>query len=824
MLKSLKRLFTLLLAVTLIPAAGFAYEVPRQDSGTKFFYIFGPGGNVLDGKESNEFHLYVDVPADANDQVVIKVYDADTGGKNDAGTAPWDTEMEYSVSGTSELGKQVVGENEKLDGKNLQFGPFSKEQGEKIGNIYRFELKVKAVSGDDLNAFAVGVSPDYAESWSDKFTFFLRPERGASLHFYPEIPAGVSNVIARNYDLDKDGGVGEVRDSFSGQSFDVADSESGQWTETPLNISPAEFSRRLDYKITTTYQTRGHAGIQVTDDKGNVLPIYFKKGKLPVKPKPVKAPKAKPEPKPTGACQEFVFDGRSSYDPNKQKISYAWDFGDGTSSAEPVVKHVYEKGGNYTVTLTVKDESGLECDTAVSTQAVTVNTPPKAGFNAPDLSCVGNELVFNASATKDDNPANMTYHWDFGDGTTAEGAEVSHAFAKGGSYNVTLSVDDGAGTQCSRDAIRQVVRVNTNPVADAGKDVTVYTRSENEKYLAHFDGSKSYDADRDNLSYNWSFGDGQSAEGVKVTHEYEQAGHYTAKLTVNDNSGAPCAVAVDDVNVDLFRAPVAEAGQPQSVCSGNTVSFDGSDSTGVGTLSYNWNFGDGETGEGKNVTHTYAKGGNYKVTLTVDDGSGSPVSRSTDVTTVSVNSLPIAKLAEVEPTCSGRELSFDASASHDPDGDSLKYTWDFGDGTTSQGGSKAKHAYAKGGSYTVTVTVDDGKGGTCSVSSDTIRVKLNTPPVANAGENLTCCEERASSFDGTASSDPDGDSLTYSWDFGDGATSDDAKTSHAYAKSGNYRVTLTVDDGSGTSCSKSTSGFSANVNASPVSVIQVKQK
>lgn len=823
-MKLITRLFALLLAVTLVPVAGFAYEVPRQDSGTKFFYIFGPGGNVLDGKESNEFHLYVDVPADTTDQVVIRIYDADTGGKNDAGTAPWDTEMEYSVSGTSELGKQVVGENDKLDGNNLQFGPFSKEQGEKIGNIYRFELKVKAVSGDDLNAFAVGVSPDSAESWSDKFTFFLRPGRGDSLHFYPEIPAGVSKVIVRNYDLDKDGGVAEVRDAVSGNSYDISDSESGQWTETPISLPGAEFAHRLDYKITTTFQTRGHAGIQVTDEKGTVFPIYFRKGKLPVKPKPVKKAKAKPEPKPTGACQEFVFDGRSSYDPNKQKISYAWDFGDGSSSVEPVVKHVYDKGGKYTVTLTVKDESGLECDTAVSTQEVNVNTPPKAGFNAPELSCVDNKLVFNAAATKDDNPVNMTYHWDFGDGSSAEGEEVSHAYAKGGSYNVTLSVDDGAGTQCSRDSIRQVVRVNTNPVADAGKDVTIYTKREGEKYTAHFDGSRSSDADRDNLSYNWAFGDGQTAEGVKVSHEYEQPGHYTAKLTVNDNSGAPCSVASDDVNVDLYRAPVAVAGQPQSVCSGNTVSFDGSASTGVGTLKYNWNFGDGETGEGKKVSHTYAKGGNYKVTLTVDDGSGSPVSTASDVTSVSVNSVPVAKLADVEPTCSGRELSFDASASNDPDGDSLKYTWDFGDGTTVQGGSRMKHAYAKGGNYTVTVTVDDSQGGSCSIATDSTRVKLNTPPVANAGENLTCCEEKSSSFNGTSSKDPDGDSLTYHWDFGDGNSSEEAKTSHSYSKSGTYRVTLTVDDGSGTSCSKSSSGFSASVNASPVSVIQVKQK
>ena len=100
---------------------------------------------------------------------------------------------------------------------------------------------------------------------------------------------------------------------------------------------------------------------------------------------------------------------------------------------------------------------------------------------------------------------------------------------------------------------------------------------------------------------------------------------------------------------------------------------------------------------------------------------------------------------------------------------------------------------------------------------------MNTPPVADAGENLVCCQGATNRFDGSASSDADGDKLTYSWDFGDGSGAEGASVSHVYRERGNYDVLLTVDDQSGTACSTSRSGFSANVNTKPVPIIKVRQ-
>lgn len=826
MTKWINRILTLVVTLALLPVSGFALEIPRQEAKTKFFYVFGPSGNPLDGKESNEFHLYVDVPEAVQGDVWLKVNDPQTGNGWDAGISPYDTKTEFSVTGSSLLDKKVFGEDTaSLTKGSYQFGPYTKDQGEKVGNKYRFTLAAKTLSGDDMNVFNVTVKPDQADVWSDKFTFILLPSHGDKMFFYPEVPADVKNITVRNFDLDKDGGIAQVTDPSNGEVFKIVDSDSGQWADTKITLTGAG-ERRLEYRVTTTDQNHGHAGIQVLDDKGNALPIYFKKGPWVAPVKPVKAKKVAPAPAPAPknlGCNQYVFDARKSYDPNKGKLSYAWDFGDGTASDQPYIVHTYEKGGNYRVTLTVSDNSGLHCEKNTTSQQIDVNTPPQAALAGPQLACVGESVSLDASGSKDDG-GKMTYRWNFGDGTTGEGAQVTKTYEKGGVYQVGVNVDDNAGTSCSVDAAKHTIRINTAPVAKAGKPVDMCVRNGKEGFTVSFDGSGSYDADKDNLDYRWNFGDGSTGEGARVSHQYEKSGDFTAKLTVADNSGAACSSASDSIPVKLNKAPVALAGKDQFVCAGQEVTLDGSESQADGSSNYSWNLGDGSTAEGQVVKHKYEKGGKYKVMLTADDGKKTSCSTSSDAVTVRVNSKPQASLSKVEAVCTGDKISFDAGASSDPDGGSLKYSWDFGDGSAVSGGSKISHKYEKGGTYKVTVTVDDGTGSACSASADTIYVKVNTPPKANAGPNLVCCQEDASPFDASKSSDPDGDNLTYRWDFGDGSNSTDVKAQHAYAKSGNYKVTVTVNDNSGTACSVDQASFVANVNAQPVPIFEIKQK
>jgi PKD repeat protein len=136
-----------------------------------------------------------------------------------------------------------------------------------------------------------------------------------------------------------------------------------------------------------------------------------------------------------------------------------------------------------------------------------------------------------------------------------------------------------------------------------------------------FDGRASDDSDGTVQSYYWDFGDGSSAAGVTAAHTYLRSGSYTVTLTATDDddtSGSSSTVVTVEVpNVP----PVARF---VSSCAGPTCDFDAAaaaDSDGT-IVAYAWDFGDGSSGTGKLVQHTYAHAGTYSVSLTVTDDAG----------------------------------------------------------------------------------------------------------------------------------------------------------------------------------------------------------
>ncbi len=248
------------------------------------------------------------------------------------------------------------------------------------------------------------------------------------------------------------------------------------------------------------------------------------------------------------------------------------------------------------------------------------------------------------------------------------------------------------------------------------------------------------------------------------------------------------------------RPPVANAGATVTANEGVTVHFDGTGSSDPDgdVLSYSWTFGDGSAPDtGSQPSHIYGDEGTYTITLTVSDGSLTAVATTT------------ATITNVAPA---------TGSFTDPGTDTWTATVDYGDGSGVQPLTLTaktfglSHVYGGVGSgpFTVTVTVadDDSAAGTAHAS---VTVKVNHPPVANAGPAVSGFEGTAVQFDGTGSSDPDGDVLTYSWNFGDGsAPATDARPSHTYADEGSYTVTLVVSDGALTS-SAVTSAAIANV-------------
>ena len=302
--------------------------------------------------------------------------------------------------------------------------------------------------------------------------------------------------------------------------------------------------------------------------------------------------------------------------------------------------------------------------------------------------------------------------------------------------------------------------------------------------VCNFDASGSKDSYGTITTYAWNFGDGMTGAGASLAHTYVGGGNYTVTLIVTDNSGVT-GTKIQTIIINPVAAFTFS-------CSVLTCNFDASGSKDLNATitSYAWKFGDGTTGAGVTITHTYDAGGAFSATLTVADSTGAT---STQSKTVNVNAPPIASFTFV---CNALTCNFDGSGSRDSDGTITSYTWSFGDGAMGSGAT-VSHTYAAGGKYLVTLTVTDNGGATATQSN---AVTVNSPPVASF--NFSCRGLRCI-FDGSASTDSDGTVTNYVWNFGDGATGSGAMVTHSYAGPGTYTVTLTVTDNGGATGVKS---------------------
>ncbi len=154
------------------------------------------------------------------------------------------------------------------------------------------------------------------------------------------------------------------------------------------------------------------------------------------------------------------FDAGTSSSPNGSIVSYTWDFGDGTTGVGSTTEHTFTQPGTYPVRLTVTDSTGK---TGTVTHTVHIlNHPPQAAFTYyPHIVSKGYPVSFDASGSTDADGEIVEYQWNFGDGRTASGEYVEHAYASAGSngirYPVTLTVVDNNGGRASITKYVQVV-------------------------------------------------------------------------------------------------------------------------------------------------------------------------------------------------------------------------------------------------------------------------------------------------------------------------------------------------------------------------------
>ena len=394
----------------------------------------------------------------------------------------------------------------------------------------------------------------------------------------------------------------------------------------------------------------------------------------------------------------------------------------------------------------------------------------------------------------------------------------------------------GGGTEAT-------ATTNVAPTANPGPSQNVVVGA-----VVSMDGSASKDSDGGSLTFKWTLigkPNGSAATLTNPTYPNPKftadfAGNYVVSLVVNDGK-ADSTVATVSVTATVANAtPVANAGVNQNVVIGSTVSLDGTASTDANndSLSYKWVLQSKPANSSATLTTASSArpsfkadlAGTYVATLVVSDGKATSELSAVSILASTTNLPPVANLGSNQSVVVGSKVSIDASASSDPNGDLISYRWSLlykpigSNATLTWVGVNASFTADLIGTYLVGLTVNDGKLDSPVVVLTVTAAKLNSAPVANAGSNQNVTAGTLTTLDGSASTDADQDSLTYTWTLiSKPSTSTAALSSSTSPKPsftpdlvGTYVATLQVSDGKDRSPTSVVTVIASAANSAPV--------
>lgn len=459
---------------------------------------------------------------------------------------------------------------------------------------------------------------------------------------------------------------------------------------------------------------------------------------------------------------------RDSRDTDGHTLQHTIDFGDGTVITYPEAWHTYKAAGDYTVTVKVSDGITEDIETKV------ISVQPAAGNRAPIARLtpefVRTRLLGHAGTSFDLEGSPLTYEWDFGQGafvgnntaSTMLCNSSSSASSSASPYQriyglITLTVSDGE----LKDTIQREGSGFCGAVVDVFPSAAF--TYEVEGSTVSVDASQS----RDETGFVWDFGDGNSATGLQAKHTYAAPGTYTVSLKATGPS--------------LFSGTTTK-----TIVIGGGSSVNSSVNSSVPSSSP----------------------ATSSVISSVYSSQPSSVTTSSTASTTSAISSSVSSAVNVSPVAVvqtadyGLTLHVDARGSTDANGDKLKHTIDFGDGTVITY-PEAWHTYSAPGDYIITVTVSDGLTSATEARLITVQaVQGNQAPIARLVATFSGSLVMAH---GRSSYDEEGTPLTYEWDFGSGAFVGDAYASSVVCGSSSSSsstgtrsptlVTLTVSDG-----------------------------
>jgi|GEM_PF-2516114 len=376
-------------------------------------------------------------------------------------------------------------------------------------------------------------------------------------------------------------------------------------------------------------------------------------------------------------ASQYAYSTNPVTDPDGDDVEYRFDWGDGNISAwdaDTSASYAWALPGTYEVKAQARDIYGAESGWSTALSVDMGNrppaTPPKPA--GPDGGVVGDSYVFSgASSDPDGDP--IEYQFDWGDGELSDWSEnyrAAHIWDEVGEYYVKVRVRD-AWDNSEWSPARTFVIVDPL-VADAGGPYEVIEGQTLELSGSATGGAEPY-------YWSWNFGDGETSSDQNPTHVYADEGQYTVTLDVRDrydNEESDQTIVVVLPSGSLL----ADAGGPYEGIPDVAVEFSGSAEGGTGSLTWSWDFGDGQTSTLQNPSHVYASVGTYEVTLYVEDGTGL---NDIDTTTVTIyeNSAPAApSITGPAEGKSGVEYTYNFSAV-DSEGNDVYFMIDWGDGS-----------------------------------------------------------------------------------------------------------------------------------------------
>jgi hypothetical protein len=464
----------------------------------------------------------------------------------------------------------------------------------------------------------------------------------------------------------------------------------------------------------------------------------------------------------------------------------------------------------------------------------------------------GDTVTLDASKSTFQAGQTATYRWTLNSVPTGSAAKLqidnvlqpSFLADVSGTYVITLIINDGKVDSAPAIVTVTATAANVAPTANAGITQNVTTGS-----TVTLDGSATNDPNRDLLTYSWQMASRPSGStaslskstDVKPTFVADKNGAYVISLQANDGK-AFSELAYVTVNAATANsAPVAVAGANQYVVQGTTVTLDGTASSDVNRdlLSYSWTIAAAPVGSTARLSSsTSAKPnltpdlvGSYVVGLRVNDGTVDSDVSFVSITASNINLVPVASAGKSQNVNTGNTVTLDASASTDANNDLLTYSWAFVSrpnlsSTRLSDPTSARPSFLadQSGDYVLSLSVSDGKSNSSLAYTTVTASNTNQAPTANPGVLQSVITGSTVTLDGSTSSDPNRDLLSYNWSIVTTPANSSAslvapltaKPSFTADQSGLYVFGLSVSDGNLSSPIAYVSVTASALNLAPV--------